>query len=142
MKPGRFSFLPSKARSSLQQARSRHWWGKILHINNLSRDDFEKKCLQFYWPVQKLRNLGSLGNLGIFLNPSFRFWLQCKIENSEMRKLRTLFPRFPRFRSFRFATFSFLISFILLCMFFWKSLPYICKYSSTLYFSNIVQQYH
>ena len=40
----------------------------------------------------------------------FSFWLQGKIENLEIRKLRIIFLRFPRFLrflSFRFATFSF-----------------------------------
>ena len=65
-------------------------------------------------PVRKIRNLGNLGNLGNFfprfLNPNFRFWLQGKIENSEIRILGIIFARFLRFStfpSFRFAIFSF-----------------------------------
>ena len=59
-------------------------------------------------PGRKLRKLGNLGKLGNFfprfLNRSFRFWLQGKIENLEIRKLGIIFPRFP---SFQFATFHF-----------------------------------
>ena len=90
---------------------------------------------------RKLGELGNLENLGNFfprfLNPSFRFWLYGKIENSEIRKLGIIFPRFPRFPtfpSFGFATFSF--SFIIFFSFFINvfssSLFYICNYSSTL----------
>ena len=43
-----------------------------------------------------------------FLSPSFRFWVQGKIENLEIRKLGKIVPRFFRFTrstSFLFATF-------------------------------------
>ena len=82
------------------------------------------------------------------------------IENSEIRKLEIKFPRFlrfPRFPSFRFATFSF--SFLFFFLFYSFDLPlfhflsyfflffinvfsvslfYICNYSSTSYFINII----
>ena len=94
------------------------------------------------WPGRKLGNLGNLGCfLPRFLNSSFRFWLSGKIENSEVRKLGIIFLRLP---SFRFATFSF---FFLNYFFFFinvlsKSLFYICNYSSTLYFVNMVRLSH
>ena len=77
-------------------------------------DDFSKENILVNRPGRKLGKLGNLGKLGIFfprfLNASFRFWLQGKIENLEIRKLGIIFPRFPRFPrfpSFRFATFHF-----------------------------------
>ena len=57
------------------------------------------------------RKLGKFGNFfPRFINPNFRFWLQHKIENLEIRKLGIIFQRFlrfPRFPSFRFPSFSF-----------------------------------
>ena len=59
-------------------------------------------------PAQKLGNLGNLGNFfPRFLNQSFGFLLQGKIENWKIKKLGITFPRFPTFPSFRFPTFSF-----------------------------------
>ena len=50
------------------------------------------------WPGRKLGNLRKLGNFFLrCLNPSFRFWLQGKIENLEIRKLGIIFLRFSRF---------------------------------------------
>ena len=97
-----------------------------------------KSLKVFERPGRKLGNF-----FPFFLNLSFRFWLQGKIENSEIRKLGITFPRFsrfPTFPSFRFATFSF--SFLFFSPFFVNvfsnSLIYICNYSSTHYFINTV----
>ena len=77
------------------------------------------------------RKLGNLGNLVNFFqrisNPSFRFWLQGKIENSEMGKLGIIFPRFPRFPtfpSFRLAICSFFTKFFFSILKYRKSRSY------------------
>ena len=94
------------------------------------------------WPGRKLGNLRNLANIRNFfprfLNLSFQFWQQGKIENLEIKKLRITFPRFqrfPTFLSFWFATFSF--SFFFFPIFrnvFSNSLIYISNYISTLLF--------
>ena len=112
--------------------------------DNLTQDKHQNNNLlrrhAIDWrPGRKLENLGNLKNLGNFfprfLNPSFRFWLQGKIENSEIRKPGIIFPRFPRFPSFGFAnfSFSFLTFFFFFINVFSNLLFYICSYSSTLH---------
>ena len=83
--------------------------------NEIPTQIYQKHFVEKHQKKGSGRKLGNLGNFfPKFLSPSFEFWLQGKIENSDIRKLGIIFPRFPTFPifpSFRFAIFSFFKNF-------------------------------
>ena len=124
--PSKIKVLPSNAilRIEKDYLYTRPEWLR------LKRKLFETKLSRIFQHLnigrsgQKVGNLGNRENLGKFfsrfVDPSFRFWLWGKIENSEIRKVGIIFSRFPRFPTFQNFLFVVVVFVFVVVVFFFQ----------------------